>query len=199
MNHPCSPSPVAHATGKKIYAGKKVQTGCIFLTANTYRRVPVFKESSLCQIFLRELDFYRVKYGFELYAYVLLPDHFHLLLSFPPDQNFADFLRDFKSALGRFVIDWAKAKNRTQLLARLQLPTAPKRRKDPRFCVLQPNSYVRAVLSSSMFKQKLDYIHANPVRERLVAHAVDYPYSSLRNYELGTGAIPINQHNLLLG
>ncbi|MBI4462195.1 MAG: transposase, partial [Acidobacteria bacterium] len=64
--------------------------------------------------------------------------------------------------------------------------------------VLQPNSYVRPVTSAAMFKQKLDYIHDNPIRERLVSRSIDYPYSSLRNYELGQGAIRINPHNLLL-
>lgn len=49
-----------------------------------------------------------------------------------------------------------------------------------------------------MFKQKLDYIHANPVRERLVEKAIDYDYSSLRNFVLGVGAISVDPHHLLL-
>ena len=196
---PYPPSPVAPATGKKLYAGRKVPWGVLFLTANTYRRMPVFSEPVLCQLFFRELHFYRAKFGFQLYAYVLLPDHFHLLISFPPQQRLRDFLRDFKSTVGRLVIDWLKEKQKSPLLARLRLAVQPKRRRDPCYCVLQSNSYVRPVLSAAMFKQKLDYIHANPVRERLVSRPVDYPYSSLRNYLLGEGPISIDAHNLLLG
>lgn len=125
------PSPVAPATGKRIYPSKKVQSGCIFLTVNTYKRLPVFREPALCEIFFRELGFYRSKYGFRLYGYVLLPDHFHLLLDLPTDKSFGSFLRDFKSALGRLVVDWAKARNHAGLLARLRLGRHPERRRDP--------------------------------------------------------------------
>ncbi len=128
----------------------------------------------------------------------MLPDHFHLLLLFPPERKFSDFLRDFKSAVGRLVIDWAKENNRTQLLKQLRLRQKPKRAKDSLCCVLQLNSFARPVISVSMFKQKLDYIHSNPVRERLVANAIDYPYSSLRNYALGKGVITIDPHDFIL-
>jgi REP element-mobilizing transposase RayT len=186
-----TPSPAAPAAGKRVYPSSKVQAGTIFLTANTHKRIPLFGIRAICNLFFQELDFYRTKYGFRLYAYALLPDHFHLLLWFPPDKGFAAFLRDFKSAVGRFVIDWAKT-NGSRLLNRLRLPTPPKRQRDAVYRVLQPNSYARAVTSRSMYDQKLDYIHANPLREGLVERAIDYPYSSLRNYELGEGRIAID-------
>ncbi len=189
-SHP--PSPVAPATGKKVYAGRKFQAGTLFLTANAHKRTPVFRERALCDIFFRELDFYRTKYEFKLYAYALLPDHFHLLLRFPPEKNLGDFLRDFKSALGRLIVDWAKANGRHRLLSWLKLNTPPTRRKDARYRALQENSHVKLVDSDKLFSQKLDYIHANALREGLVERAIDYPYSSLRNYELGKGCIPID-------
>ena len=190
--NPHAPSPVAPATGKKIYAGKKFRAGTVFLTANTYKRIPLFREAVLCKAFFRELDFYRAKYEFKLHAYALIPDHFHLLIRFPPDRNLGDLLRDFKSALGKFIVDWAKTHGRQRLLARLKLPHPPARRKDASYRALQENSHVKLVDSSAMFKQKLDYVHANPLREGLVEKAIDYPYSSLRNYELGEGFIAID-------
>lgn len=193
-------SPVAPATGrtKKVYAGNKVQAGLLFLTANTHKRVPVFREHVAARIFFQELDFYRSSYGFKLHGYVLMPDHFHLLLNFPEENSFANFLRDFKSSVGKLIVDWAKRANRKALLQRLRLPDNPKRYKDARYRVLQPNSHVRLIMSISMFQQKLDYIHANPVRGNLVKWAIDYRYTSLRNYELGRGAVRIDPHNLLL-
>ena len=191
-------SPVAPATGKKVYGSKKAQGGFVFLTINTYKRLPIFRESGLCKIFFEELDFYRNRYGFLLYAHVLLPDHVHLLLDFPHNKRFANFLRDFKSAVGRLVVDWARENHRVSLLKQLQLARSPVRRRDARYCVLQPNSFVRGVTSRSMFKQKLDYIHANPVRAGFVERPLDYPYSSLRSYELGGGPIRIDPYNLIL-
>lgn len=181
-----------------MYASKKTPSGCIFLTVNAYKRLPIFREPALCEIFFRELNFYRQKYASRLYGYVLLPDHFHLLLDFSTDKRLADFLRDFKSAVGRSVVDWAKGHNRTKLLAQFQLATSPRRTKDPSYCVLQPGSYARAVTSASMFRQKLEYIHANPVRECLVEKAIDYSYSSLRAYELGSGVVSIDRAEILM-
>ncbi len=189
---PHPPSPVAPATGKKVFAGKKFRAGTLFVTANTYKRIPLFRETALCNVFFRELEFYRNKYGFQLHAYALLPDHFHLLLRFPPEKNFGDFLRDFKSSLGRLIIDWAETNDRQRLLARLRLSQPPARRKDARYRTLQENSHVKLVDSARLFNQKLDYIHANALREGLVERAIDYLYSSLRNYELGEGCIAID-------
>jgi hypothetical protein len=114
------------------------------------------------------------------------------LLRFPPEEHFGDFLRDFKSSLGRLIIDWAKANDRPRILARLKLSHSPARRKDARFRALQENSHVKLVDSTRLFNQKLDYIHANALREGLVEKAIDYPYSSLRNYELGEGCVTID-------
>lgn len=160
--------------------------------------MPIFKEPQPCSLFFKEIDFYRGKFGFELYAYVLMPDHFHLLLFFPPNRDFAAFLRDFKSAVARLLIDWAEENGRVRLLKRMQLPQWPKRHRDSRYAVFQANSFVRRVTSASMFKQKLEYIHANPVRERLVARPIDYPYSSLRNYALREGPVQIDWHGMIL-
>ena len=183
---------------KRIYAGKKVQGGLLFLTASTHKRIPVFKQPTPAKIFFQELEFYRKSYHFKLHGYVLMPDHFHLLLDFPPEKIFSDFLRDFKSSVGKLIIDWAKRGQRKKLLQRLRLPDKRKRFKDARYRVFQPNSYVRPVTTTSMFKQKLDYIHTNPVRDNLERRAIDYRYSSLRNFELGNGAIQIDPHNLIL-
>jgi hypothetical protein len=38
------------------------------------------------------------------------------------------------------------------------------------------------VYSQKFIGQKIEYIHANPVRSGLVANAEDYLYSSARNY-----------------
>ncbi|MGH9804136.1 MAG: REP-associated tyrosine transposase [Candidatus Acidiferrales bacterium] len=191
-------SPAAPAAGKRIRASKKAWAGLLFLTTNTYRRLPIFKEYQPCQLFFKEIDFYRTKFDFELYGYVLMPDHFHLLLHFPPDRDFAAFLCDFKSAVARLILDWVQENGRTRLLKQMQVAQKPKRHRDSRYAVFQANSYIRRVTSSSMFKQKLDYIHDNPLREKLVARAIDYPYSSLRNYEFGKGPVKIDWHGMIL-
>lgn len=164
---------------------KSALGGWLYITGSTHRRLPVFARSRACEIFLENLAFYRKKYGFDVMAYALLPDHYHLILALPAGLSLADLLRDFKSAVGRQLVDVFRQGPPSRLLERMRLPSSPQRRKDARFKVLQADNYIEQITSEKFFRQKLDYIHANPVRHRLVAREVDYPYSSARWYDEG--------------
>ncbi|MFQ5817285.1 MAG: transposase [Terriglobia bacterium] len=179
-NHTAS-SPAAPAAGK-LKATHKARVGFLFISATTYRRLPLFRYRRPCQIFFENLEFYHRKYNFRLHAYVLMPNHFHLLINFPADRRLADFLRDFKSAVGIQILDWLKTEGRTQLLSRLALNRSPQRRKDPRYAVWQRDSYITPLVSTKLLRQRLNYIHANPIREGLAATPEAYPYSSARAY-----------------
>ncbi len=161
---------------------KSGDRGWLFITGATYRRIPVFRIREHCEIFLENLHFYRKKYQFDVMGYVILPDHYHLLLAMPEGASLPDMLRDFKSAVGRQVVDTLKKNRKERLLHHLSAPQFPRRRKDARFRVLQADNYIKRVFSETFFRQKLDYIHANPVREGLAQNPADYPYSSARWY-----------------
>lgn len=46
----------------------------------------------------------------------------------------------------------------------------------------QDDNHVEQLYSYDFYKQKLDYIHMNPVRQEIVEHPEDYIFSSARNY-----------------
>ncbi len=155
----------------------------MFITGSTHRRLPIFASRRHCEIFLDNLGFYREKYGFDVMAYALLPDHYHLILVLPPGISLVSLLRDFKSAVGKQIIETLKKQAKSRLLEQLRLASPPQRRKDARFKVLQADNYIEGVTSERFFRQKLDYIHANPVQHRLAVKETDYPYSSARWYD----------------
>lgn len=175
-------------------ASKKAHSGFLFISGSTYRRIPVFRYKKPCEIFLESLEAYRRKYEFRVHAYALLPDHYHVLLWFPPDRRPVDFLRDFKSLVAKRILDWLRKERLDRLLARFQLRQTPRRERDARYCVLQYNSYVKTLADSRMLRQKLNYIHSNPVREGLAATPEAYLYSSARAYaEKGLSIIKIDR------
>ncbi len=192
------PSPVAPATGKKalslsppspeapasgrIRGSQKARSGYLFISGSTYRRIPVFRFADPCRVFLNSLEAYRREYGARIHAYVLMPDHYHLLLWFPPERRPVDFLRDFKSLVGKRVVEWLQREKLERLLVRFQLKRALRRDRDARYCILQYNSHVKALSSSRALRQKIGYIHLNPVRERLATSPEAYAYSSARIY-----------------
>ncbi len=143
----------------------------------------MFRDPRHCRIFLDNLRFYRRKYGYDVLGYVLLPDHYHLLLAVPPEVPLQSLLRDFKSSVGKQIIDSLKLRRLDSRLRRLRIARAPRRRRDAQFSVLQADNVVKRVVTERFFQQKLDYIHANPVRHGLVEKIIDYPFSSARWYE----------------
>lgn len=165
---------------------KKAHSGLLFISGSTFRRVPVFRHKKASDIFLRALEGYRAKYELRVHAYALLPDHYHLLLWFPPKHELASFLRDFKSLVGRQTVDWLQCENLGELLSHLELKRDRRRGKDARYSILQYNSYIKGVRGSRALRQKLNYIHLNPVRAGLAQTPEAYLYSSARAY-LGRG------------
>lgn len=160
----------------------KGRCGFLFVSGSVNRRVPLFRHQEPCEIFLRALDAYREKFGFRVHAYVLMPEHYHLLLWFPPKGRFVDFLRDFKSLVGQRLVEWMRKEGMEQLLARFEVTRRPWRTKDARHCILQYGNYVKELAGGRILWQKIDYIHENPVRAGLVSKPEAYSYSSARAY-----------------
>jgi len=52
------------------------------------------------------------------------------------------------------------------------------------------------VYSGAKAMQKLHYMHANPVREKLVAHPGEWPWSSWSFYYRGEGLIEVDSWTL---
>ena len=193
---PSSPSPEAPASGR-IRGSQKANSGYLFVSGSTYRRIPVFRYPKPCRLFLDALEAYRTEYGLRIHAYVLMPDHYHLLLYLPPERRPVDFLRDFKSLVGKRIIEWLRVEKLDKLLARFQLKRTPRRDKDARYCILQYNSHVKALSSNHALRQKIQYIHLNPVREGLAASPDAYIYSSARIYAgLGLSIVKVDRLEL---
>ncbi len=163
-------------------ASKKDHSGFLFISGAVYRRIPIFRYHKQCEIFLHTLEAYRRKYEMRVHAYALMPDHYHVLLDFPVQHRLADFLRDFKSLVGKQILEWMGQEGLSHLLARFQLSRTQHRERDARYCVLQYNSYVKTLPGLRALQEKLNYIHSNPVREGLSKTPGAYSYSSARAY-----------------
>lgn len=75
-----------------------------FVTGNLLNRVPVFKEDDCCQAFLDVCGKLRKEWPAKLIAYVLMPDHFHLVVN-PKDGDIRGFGGALKSLSARKIID----------------------------------------------------------------------------------------------
>ena len=167
---------------------KDTQAPVLFLTTNIRRRVPLFRlHPRLGTIVLESLDYCRNKYGLKVYAYVVMPDHIHLLIGQSRPVHAADFLRDWKGFTGHSIVKTLRKQRLDALLQRFAV--RGNHRKDSAYQIFQADAHVEGVSSRRFFAQKLDYIHNNPVEEGLSATPVEYDYSSARNYFLGDDSL----------
>src|SRR5437588_13064934 len=77
-----------------------------FVTGNCWERTPVFTETACCNAFLEELKSLNQKWPSKLIAYVLMPDHFHLI-SNPRDGRIKEFVGALKSLSAKALSECA--------------------------------------------------------------------------------------------
>ena len=111
-----------------------------------------------------------MRHKFALIGYVLMPEHVHLLMSEPLQGNPSRVLQALKQRVSRSL-------RRRKLGSPKQLPLSFAEKEDsPAFW--QRRFYDFNVWSEKKVKEKLQYMHRNPVARKLAAHPKDWPWSS---------------------
>ena len=150
-----------------------------FVTFSCYRRRPLLGTARSRDCFVKILDRVRSKRNFLLLGFVVMPEHVHLLLSEPPGSNPSIALQVLKQEVSRSLRKTRKYPPEAQ--PRLKFAEAQIEEKH----FWQRRFYDFNVWSEKKFKEKLEYMHANPVKRRLVAHPKDWLWSSWGHYALG--------------
>ena len=152
----------------KKWSNQNLPGALHFITGNFGDRIPVFKQSVCCESFIAELSTLISDWPCKLIAYVLMPDHFHMIVN-PRDGRIKEFTGKLKSLSARAISGKAQG-------IKFQL--------DPEGAlqVWQESFKATPLWSAWMIWQKINYIHANPVRAKLVSSARDYRWSSFRSF-----------------
>jgi putative transposase len=147
-----------------------------FITCSCYHRRQLFRSARRKYLFLNILEEVRVKYQFIIAGYVVMPEHFHLLIGEPPDGRVWTVMQVLKQRVGCKVRSNRRPRNPNQKL--LFEDDRP-----PSFW--QPRYYDFNVYSRKKYVEKLRYIHRNPVKRGLVSRPEDWKWSSYRFYVNG--------------
>ncbi len=131
-----------------------------FITCSCYQRGPELGCVERRDLLLRVLERARQKYRFVVLGYVVMPEHFHLLISEPEVGDPSVVMKVIKE---RF----------TKLLHHGGVRTAP---------IWQKRFYDFNVCTRKKHIEKLRYMHRNPVERCLVAAPEDWKWSSFRAY-----------------
>ncbi|HET7213822.1 MAG TPA: transposase [Terriglobia bacterium] len=167
-----------------------------FITSSIYRRTPVFSSERCCRFFVDALIEVRKSTGFLLVGWVIMPEHFHLLLKPQSADATSRIMQCLKSRVATGILrhlrenqdrSWCR-----KTLARLALP--PTVHDESHYRVWQRRFYPYGIYSEKKQLEKLDYIHNNPVTRGLVGSPGDWLWSSWRFYFLAdTSLIPMDR------
>jgi putative transposase len=153
-----------------------------FYTATILKWQNLLIKDTFKQIILDSLKHLAEKQKIVVYAFVIMPNHIHLIWEMlaknGKESPHASFM---KYTAHRFLED-------LRLYHPKVLPYFEvEEKKERKHQFWQRNSLPIVLYSPAVFDQKLQYIHRNPVAKKwsLVEDYVDYPYSSARFYELG--------------
>jgi putative transposase len=150
-------------------------TPCLYLTVVTKDRLPVFRSDALKAIACASLDEARRSGGFALLAYVVMPDHLHVLTD--GARKPSDTLRFIKGIMSHRVIGYLKEQGYESSLEKLQ---HEKGARQYRYSLWQHHSNVVLLTSESSLMQRVHYMHQNPVRAGLVNRTEEWRWSSIR-------------------
>jgi REP-associated tyrosine transposase len=155
-----------------------------FITGNLHNRIPVFEEDGCCDAFLNVCRTLRKEWPAKLIAYVLMPDHFHLIVN-PKDGNIRGFSGALKSLSARVIIEASDSDRFVRETPDVDGSVHQ---------VWQDSFKAQPLWSGWMIWQKINYIHANPVKGRLATSAKSYRWSSFRAFYSNSGEpLPVDQ------
>jgi len=154
-----------------------------FVIFSCYRRLPLLRAIRARNMFVRALGAIRERYKFLLVGYVVMPDHVHLLIGEPPKSTPSVMLKALKQRVSRDL----RRKKRKAASGQLWLPFVNDGLGLPRFW--QPRFYDFNVYSSYKVREKLEYMHANPVKRGLVKDSSAWMWSSFLFYEKGQAGL----------
>lgn len=148
-----------------------------YLTFSCYHRLPLFANDRIKDAFVKHLVTVKNAMRFRLYAWVVMPEHVHLLLQTGSHQlTVKAILRRLKSPFAQQVVKrWRKLD--ANILRRLNDSSGRTRFWQP------GGGYDRNIYSDHELLEKINYIHDNPVRRGLIGTQNEYRWSSARWYD----------------
>ena len=145
------------------------------LTFSCYRGYN-FLTSDRVRIWLKQaMESAQAELEFELWAYVLMPEHIHLIVR--PHRTMNDIgriRRAIKEPVGRAAMKYIRA-HRPDWLPKL---TRRRGKRQERLFWQSGGGYDRNITEPTTLMTMIEYIHLNPVRRGLVEEAIDWEWSS---------------------
>ena len=156
-----------------------------FLTFTVVQWIDVFSRKIYRNIIIDSLKYSIENKGLELFSYVIMSNHIHIVARSKENFLLVDFVRDFKKFTSKKII--AEIQNNSQESRKnwmlwLFKSNGLKNPNNKKFQFWIQDSHPVELFSNEMIDKYIDYIHNNPVKAGIVEKPEEYLYSSAKNY-----------------
>ena len=149
------------------------------LTFSCYHRYPFLRSARTCHWLAEAIHEARLALAFDLWAYVFMPDHVHLIV-WPREATYD--IAEIRSAIKEPAARRAIAFLRRESPEWIEKLTRCRGSRTETLFWQSGGGYDRNITSPRTLARMIDYLHLNPVRKELVASAIDWHWSSARWY-----------------
>jgi putative transposase len=149
------------------------QKGVYFITCTVNQWVDVFTRKEYVKILLDSLRFCQKNKGLEIFSWVVMTNHIHLIIG-TKQENLSDIIRDFKKYTSTKIvaaIRESKVESRKKWMLWLL-------KKEDGILFWQEGYHGEEITTPNFYKVKQDYIHNNPVTAGMVEKEGEYLYRS---------------------
>lgn len=151
---------------------------------------PVYKD-----VMIDSLRYCQQHKGLALHAYVIMNNHVHLIASAREGFNLSDILRDLKKYTSKALLELIQGsetrESRRGWMLWIFRSAGERNSNNKEFQFWQQDNHPVELSTPTMLEQRLNYLHNNPVVERIVNEPEHYVYSSAINYAGGKGLLDL--------
>jgi len=157
-----------------------------FCTITCYDWLPLFEITDYYKQIYKWFDILKSK-GIKITAYVIMPNHLHVILFLPNQSKTIDkVVSNWKRFMAYDIVNKLNDKKQFKILKKLESSVSEKeKQKGKKHQVFMPSFDAKVLITEKFIRQKLTYIHMNPVSKKwhLADEYISYPYSSAAFYE----------------
>jgi REP element-mobilizing transposase RayT len=149
--------------------------------------IDIFTRRDYKDIIVDSLNYCCKEKGLEIFAWVIMTNHLHLIIRAEEGYLLPNILRDFKKftskSILKSIIENPQESRKEWLLRGFTTKTG--------YQFWQVGSHPIELWNNAVIDEKLNYIHENPVRLGFVFRAEDYLYGSAVDYAGEKGLIDV--------
>ena len=169
------------------------QHAVYFLTLTIVDWIDLFTRSDYSLIVTDSLNYCIKNMNLEVYSWVIMSNHVHLIVKVGEPFEMSGFLRDFKKFTSKAFIKRMNEINESRkewMLDRFGYE-AKRIGRAKNYKVWKDDNHAIEIADYIAIEPRIDYIHNNPVKALIVTQPEDYYFSSAIDYAGGKGLVEI--------